>query len=169
MKKIILVLLSFFAFAPFAFAGLSFIPTSETIGVGNTLSIGFNSAPNVQSNGNPAVVSASVNGTTLFIKGLAAGSADILVCDNSDCANITVRVSGRVLGANTSAHSAGSWIRSSANKRIYFISSQGLIPVKTDKIMASNGGSNGLVKAANAADLTLPVLDWMVLKDPRVK
>jgi hypothetical protein len=64
-----------------------------------------------------------------------------------------------VLSSPSQAHPVGSWILS--KKTVYYVTSQGLVPVTSWDIFLRNGGLTKYLVKANKADLTLPLLQNM--------
>ena len=179
-KYLILVAVVVFLFAgagqAYALGGTQTL--SQTICVGKTLSVGlYNSGTGswyITGNTNRLVADVSLsyeNYPAVIVKGLTAGMTQIQVCAEPtgiNCLVLNVTVTGNVLGASvTNAHPAGSWLIS--NKTVFYVSSEGLIPVSTWKIFLSNGGSSKLIQPMNADDERLPLLGLMAKKDSRVQ
>jgi hypothetical protein len=102
------------------------------------------------------------------------GSTVINVCTDSKGANcLQVKVSviiggGQVLGASTvNAHPYKSWVIE--GQTVFYVDTNGLIPVTTWQIFLSNGGQQSLIQPADSADLKLPLEAFMVPHDSRVK
>jgi len=176
IKKLLVAAAGLFIIAAPALAASDLGAMQQTIGVGKTLSVGLNTSPTgswfVVYNSSSAVASASIVSGSLIVKGLAAGSANISVCtDNqgTSCMSVAVMVTGSVLGATTTAtaaHAVGSWVLDHGT--VYYIASNGIIPITTWKIFLNNGGTQSKIVPANAGDLSLPVLALMTSKDSRV-
>ncbi|MBI5530197.1 MAG: hypothetical protein HY918_01725 [Candidatus Doudnabacteria bacterium] len=76
----------------------TFIPTSPSVGVGQTLSVtisgGTSSSYYISANTNPAAAALSISGSTLTVSGLSVGSTVAVVCASSNsCAPVTISVS----------------------------------------------------------------------------
>jgi|GEM_PF-2786116 len=161
---------------------------NESISVGRSLSIGLDISTaggwSASNNTNPDVASINVANTSAAIKGLTPGYSVITICDGrtSNCLDVKITVSG-VLGASTGlafnsnyisqsdieryGHTIGTWVKEGFT--VYYITSNGLIPVPTYKIFLSNGGTNSKVKVINKYDLARPMLSLLSEKDSRVK
>ncbi|MFA5991347.1 MAG: pilus assembly protein N-terminal domain-containing protein [Candidatus Doudnabacteria bacterium] len=149
---------------------------TESIGAGKTLSVGLNVSSTgnwyIVSNSNPSVATAELNSSpSVIVKGLTAGTTQVMACTETsgvNCLTLNVNVTGNVLGASiVGAHPAGSWVIS--GQTVFYVTSQGLIPITTWKIFLSNGGTSKLIQPINSADEHLPMLSLMILKDSRVK
>jgi len=166
------------AFAILAFAQVAFAAGGqvsylyEAVSVGKNMSIGLNFTPSGNiSNSNPLVASATVSGTSLLIQGTTVGTSVIRVCDaqNFDCLNVTVAVTGSVLGASTffNTHPVGSWVL--AGKTVFYVSNTGLIPVGSWQIFLGNGGQAKFIQPIMQGDYFLPLLPFMTANDNRVQ
>lgn len=176
-KKIFLVLAAGLLFAQFAFAASSLGTLNENIAVGKVLSIGLNTSSTGNwyfgSNSNSAVASGNISSNSLFITGKSVGSTVISACtdtQNNNCMQVTVNVSAasQVLGASiVSPHPVKSWVLQ--GQTVFYVDTNGLIPITTWKIFLNNGGKQSLIKPANSGDLALPMESLMVLHDSRVQ
>ena len=178
MKKYLGLLVSLLILSPaVSFAAQSSLGSvSKTVAVGETLTVDLGQSPTGRwfapslSNDNKKAAIITTFGNNLIIQGLTTGNVKAKVCteiQNDNCMNISVKVSGSVLGQETSVHQSGTWVKSGAT--IYYVTEAGLIPVPTWKIFLSNGGKTSMVVKANESDLNLPLLPLMTLKDSRVK
>jgi hypothetical protein len=173
MKKAIVLVVSFLMFAASAQAANDLGSLQEYIAVGRVLSVGLNSSPTgwfITSNSNPNVASAVLGQNSVLITGQSFGSATILVCTDSQathCLSASVTVGGSVLGESVSPHAPGSWVLDHGT--VYYITTDGIIPISTWKIFLSNGGKQSLIQQSNQADLSLSLLPLMTLHDSRVK
>ncbi|MBI5530579.1 MAG: hypothetical protein HY918_03700 [Candidatus Doudnabacteria bacterium] len=151
---------------------------TETIAVGKTLSVGLGQSPTgnwyVLSNANPSAASAVLGFNTeplVLISGQSAGSSEIKVCSEQsaiNCLVVKVAVSGNVLGASVfNSHAIGSWVISDGT--VYYVSSNGLIPIPTWEIFLSNGGKQADITEINNGDMQLPLLPLMSAADSRVR
>ncbi len=173
--------------AAFGIAGYSFAssvvlsPSNVTLNVGGsvdvTISVDDSTGSNMyytsrQPDGN--VASLTISGQRVILAGLGAGVTDATICQVGSealCANvvITVKPRGSVLGVSTSnkGHKVGSWVK--VGKAIYFVHTDGLIPIATFDVFLNNGGKVSKVVTANRDDKSKPLLDIMVMNDPRVR
>ena len=163
-------------FAAPALAQSSLGTMQESVKVGRVISVGLNPSSSgswyLGPNTNSAVVTASVTSGSLILSGKSTGTATVYACTDvraTDCleVDVTVSASGSVLGASIeAAHPANTWVLSDST--VFYVSSNGLIPVATWKVFIGNGGKQSLLQTANTADLNLPLLPLMTLKDSRV-
>ena len=159
-----------------AFAASSLGSLQETIGVGKLLSIGLNQSASgtwyVFSNSNKSVASVKANSNSLLITGLSVGSTTTSVCTDaqgSHCQQVAVTVGGtpQVLGASTVVpHPYKSWVIQ--GQTVFYVDTNGLIPITTWQIFLSNGGKQSLIQPADSADLSLTLEPLMLPHDPRV-
>ncbi len=92
-----------------------FKQTSASVFIGQTIGIKTRDTFSnlyISSNSNSGIVSASASNDTLYIKGLAAGTATIIVCGNTsntninNCANLSVTVNGSTAFSQSSLNIA---------------------------------------------------------------
>ena len=176
MKKILAISAAFLAFAPIAFAG-NLGTLNESVMVGKTVTVALNPSSTGRwflpslSNTNPNVAIASTNGNNLVLQGRSVGTAAVKVCSeiqNVNCLDVTITVTGNVLGESTNAHPSGTWVID--NGTVYYITDSGIIPISTWKIFLSNSaGKKVTFTPASSDDLKLPLLPLMTLSDSRVK
>ena len=173
MKKFLVPLLAFASLAQVAFAANTLGSLKGTIPVGRNLSVALGTSPSgswyIVNNSKPSVAFAVIFGENLLANGLSAGTTNLSVCTEisaTNCMDVEVTVGG-VLGANTQTHPVGSWVI--LDKTVFYVHATGLIPIPTWEIFLSNGGRASKIVPANEADLNLPLLPLMTLKDSRVK
>ena len=174
MKKLIVLVgaLGLFGLTSVNASAASLGSLRDTIGVGNTLSVGLNDNPSGQwyvANSNSAVVLSSVSQNQLIVKGLSVGSATINVCSQpqgGDCLTVNIIVQGVLGSFISSLHPTGTWVIS--GKTVFYVHANGLIPVSTPEIFYSNGGEFSQVVQITEADFYLPLLPLMVMNDSRL-
>ena len=83
------------------------VDTTLTVGQNTLVSISGNGSYYVSNNTTPSVVSASISGTSLSLSGIAAGSANISVCQSGgSCTTAYVNVTGTTTTTTTTTPSA---------------------------------------------------------------
>ncbi len=175
-KKIIVLVFSFLIVAQQAFAANDLGTLQEYATVGKVISVGLNPSSTgnwyLVTNSNPLVANASLNGTSLTITGLRAGTDAVSVCTEPaglHCLVVIATVTGNVLGANTTrfTHPVGSWLIHAGT--VFYVHGTGLIPISEWNIFVSNGGQSSNLQETNQDDLNLPLLSLMTLNDSRVR
>lgn len=101
-------------------------------------------------------------GNLAAFRGLGFKLSNVIVGSDPSLIN-----SGFIIGSANMAHPWGSWIKNGST--VYFVHDQGLIPISSHDVFINNGGRDNLVVAANAYDLTKPILDIMSNSDPRLR
>ena len=123
---------------------VSFGSTNPTVSVGQTYSVPVYGGTSyyISSNSNSNVAQASLNGSTLNLYGVSAGSSSVLVCSSSgSCNTLYVNVTGTTTGGTTSNTTLLAEITAMQTQLAQILVSIQTMATKLTQLAASAGGS----------------------------